>query len=70
MTKLYVIFALILTGLLFIEVKPVHAQEGPMLWTEPRNIPYLDPGTETPFLLADSNGGVHAFSSQKIPDTF
>ncbi len=43
-----------------------HAQQGPTLWTEPRTIPYLDPGTDTPFLLADSNGGIHAFSSQKV----
>lgn len=41
-----------------------------MLWTEPRVIPYLDPGTDTPYLLADSDGGVHAFSSQKIPGTY
>jgi hypothetical protein len=48
---------------------PVHAQ-GPLLWTEPRVIPYLDPNTETPFLLADSNGGIHAFSSQKVYGTY
>jgi len=48
--------------------QPVYAQ-GPVLWTEPRVIPYLDPNTETPFLLADTNGGIHAFSSQKILGT-
>jgi hypothetical protein len=43
--------------------------QDPVLWTEPRVIPYLDPNTETPFLLADSDGGIHAFSAQKIPGT-
>ncbi|MCB0064728.1 MAG: exo-alpha-sialidase, partial [Caldilineaceae bacterium] len=44
--------------------------QSPILWTDPQVIPYLDPNTETPFLLADSNGGIHAFSSQKVPGTY
>jgi len=51
-------------GLTIGNSQQAHAQ-GPILWTEPRVIPYIDPNTETPFLLADSDGGVHAFSSQK-----
>lgn len=51
-------------------VNRAYAQDGPTLWTEPRTIPYLDPATDTPFLLADSNGGIHAFSSQKIQGTY
>jgi hypothetical protein len=44
--------------------------EGPMQWTPPAQIPYSDPNVNTPFLLADSAGVIHAFSSQKIAGTF
>lgn len=39
-------------------------------WTTPTQIPYMDPAVNTPFLLADSSGVIHAFSSQKIAGTF
>lgn len=42
----------------------------PINWTPPAQIPYLDPNVNTPFLLADSAGVIHAFSAQKIPGAF
>ncbi|MCB0128698.1 MAG: hypothetical protein KDE58_40815, partial [Caldilineaceae bacterium] len=63
-----VVFLLLLAAGLATTYVVAHAQS-PILWTEPRVIPYLDPNTETPFLLADNNGGIHAFSSQKILGT-
>ncbi len=56
---------LLLVSTLVFAPKPVAAQS-PTLWTEPAVIPYIDPNTETPFLLADSNGTIHAFSAQKV----
>lgn len=44
--------------------------QGPLQWTVPAQIPYSDPNGNTPFLLADSTGAIHAFSSQKIDGTF
>lgn len=44
--------------------------EGPINWTPPAQIPYLDPNVNTPFLLADTAGVIHAFSAQKLPGTF
>ncbi|MEZ4622835.1 MAG: sialidase family protein [Caldilineaceae bacterium] len=63
MSSIVPIFAVIALSLAF--ATPAHAQQ-PILWTEPRVIPYIDPNTETPFLLADSDGGIHALSSQKV----
>jgi len=40
--------------------------QGPIRWTEPAVIPYIDANTEAPFLLADGNGTIHAFSAQKV----
>lgn len=51
-------------------VPTVVQAEGPMQWTTPAQIPYSDPGVNTPSLLADASGTVHAFSSQKIAGTF
>lgn len=50
---------------------PLVAQaESALQWTTPAQIPYSDPGVNTPFLLTDSSGAVHAFSSQKIAGTY
>jgi len=58
---------LLLLGLSVGLALPISAQaQSPTLWTEPAIIPYIDPNTETPFLLADDNGTIHAFSSQKV----
>jgi hypothetical protein len=44
--------------------------EGPITWTTPAQIPYEDPNVNTPFLLTDAAGTIHAFSSQKVAGTF
>lgn len=48
---------------------PVRA-EGPLVWTTPAQIPYVDPNVNTPFLLTDSTGTIHAFSSQQVRGTW
>ncbi|MEZ4731854.1 MAG: sialidase family protein [Caldilineaceae bacterium] len=49
--------------------RPVQAA-GPLNWTPPAQIPYLDPNVNTPFLLTDSAGVIHAFSSQRITESW
>lgn len=50
---------------------PMGAQaEEPLRWTPPTQIPYVDPSVSTPFLLTDSTGAIHAFSSQQIAGAF
>lgn len=49
--------------------RPAQA-EGPINWTPPAQIPYIDANVNTPFLLADSAGVIHTFSSQNIPGAF
>lgn len=56
---------ILLVGCALTSAQSARAQ-APVLWTEPRVIPYIDPNGWTPFLLADGNGGIHAFSSQKV----
>lgn len=49
--------------------RPVQAA-GPINWSPPAQIPYIDPNVDTPFLLADGAGMIHAFSAQKVPGAF
>ena len=65
--KLYALLALLVVVLgLFQANQGVALAQNPIRWTEPAFIPYIDANTEAPFLLADPNGTIHAFSAQKV----
>ena len=65
--KLYALLALLVVVLgLFQANQGVALAQSPIRWTEPAFIPYIDANTEAPFLLADPNGTIHAFSAQKV----